>query len=150
MSSPGLRSRQLQRLNVTRAAPRKAFVQLLVAGTESAVPGLSPEGLRWPSPGRLLSEESHTPDVPILELARDVRFSPSRASMCSEGWDGHGEARLPAALTENRALRDAHPRFLDQKRVAGSCEAIWLAPSLLVPCVLAEEYIQMMEGNPLE
>lgn len=69
--------------------------------------------------------------------------------MCSEEWDGHEEARLPASLTENCALRDAHPRFLDQKQVAGSCEAIWPAPSLLVPCVLAEEYIQMMEGNPL-
>lgn len=48
----------------------------------------APEGLRWRSPGRVLSEESHTPDVPILELARDVPFSPSRASMCSAGWDG--------------------------------------------------------------
>lgn len=84
----------------------------------------------------MLSEESHTPDVPILELARDVPFSRSRASLCSAGWDGHEEARLPAALTENYALRDAHPRFLDQKRVTGSCDAIWPAPS-------------MMEGNSL-
>lgn len=49
--------------------------------------------------------------------------------MCSEGWEGHEETRLSAALIEHCALRDVHPRFLDQKPVAGSCETIWPAPS---------------------
>lgn len=103
----------------------------------AATGGWSPErcpraalrGLRWRSPRRLLSNESHTPDVPIPELGRDVWFSPSRAGMCSEEWEGHEETRLLAALTEHRALRDAHFRFLDQKWVAGSCEATRPAPS---------------------
>lgn len=129
VSSPGLRSRQLQRLRVTRAVRAKGRRAATGGWSRERCSGAAPGGLRWCSLRRLLSNESHTPDVPSPEWGRSVRFLRSTASLCSEGWEGHEETRLPAALTEHCELRDAHPRFLDQKRVAGSCEAIWPAPS---------------------